>query len=175
MGDSPIFCFERREAANDRVSGLISDTLETLLAPVIERMGYELVDLEFTGAGKGSVLRVFIDGPNGISLDDCAAVSHQVSGILDVEDPIPGEYNLEISSPGLDRPLRRATHYDRYTGSEIKLKMRKGFPGRLRWKGVLSGIEDGQVLLAVDGETHRLPLEKIESARLVPVLDPDRS
>ena len=147
---------------------MLTDKLEALLAPVVERLGYELVDLEFTGAGKGSVLRVFIDSDDGVTLDDCAKVSDQVSGVLDVEDPIPGEYNLEISSPGLDRPLNRVTHYTRYAGAEIKVKMVKGYPGRLRLKGVLEGIEDEQVLLAVDGEMHRLPLDKIESARLVP-------
>lgn len=147
---------------------MLNDTLESLLTPVIERLGYELVDLEYRGAGRGGVLQVFIDGPDGITLEDCAAVSGQVSGILDVEDPIPGEYNLEVSSPGLDRPLRRPAHFEKYAGSEIKVKMKKGYPGKLRLKGILQGIDEGKVALVVDGQTHELPLDKIDSARLVP-------
>ncbi|MEM7764675.1 MAG: ribosome maturation factor RimP [Pseudomonadota bacterium] len=149
---------------------MLSETLETLLLPVLEGMGYELVDLEYQGAGKGAVLRVYIDGPDGITLDDCAAVSQQISAVLDVEDPIPGEYNLEISSPGVDRPLKRPAHYEKYTGEQIKVKMQKGYPGRLRLKGTLKGLNDGQVLLEVGDEQHTLPLQKIESARLVPDL-----
>lgn len=147
---------------------MLGETLETLLTPVIERLGYELVDVEYRGAGQGAVLQIFIDGPDGITLEDCSAVSHQVSGVLDVEDPIPGEYNLEVSSPGLDRPLRREAHFEKYAGEQIKVKMQKGFQGRLRMKGVLKGLVDGQVSLEVDGDLHSLPIDKIESARLVP-------
>ena len=149
---------------------MLGAAIETLLTPVVERLGFELVDLEFKGGGNGAVLQVFIDGPDGITLDDCALVSQHVSAILDVEDPIPGEYNLEISSPGLDRPLRREAHFDKYAGCEIKVKMHKGYVGKLRLKGVLKGLEEGQVVLVVGDDEHPLPMEKIESARLVPVL-----
>lgn len=147
---------------------MTSDELENLLEPELSRMGYELVDLELHLAGRASVLRVFIDGPDGITVDDCAKVSHRISGVLDVEDPIPGEYNLEVSSPGLDRPLRRASHFVKYAGSEIRVRMQKGHPGRRRLKGRLDGLEDGEIVMTVDGEQVRLPREKIESARLVP-------
>ncbi len=147
---------------------MISDEIEALLEPVVVRLGYELVDLEYQSAGASKVLRVFIDGPDGIGLEDCARASNQISGVLDVEDPIPGEYSLEVSSPGLDRPLRRAEHYAKYAGEEIKVVMAKGFAGRRRLKGRLTGLEDEQVVLVVDGDTHRLPLNRIESARLVP-------
>ncbi|MEM7610871.1 MAG: ribosome maturation factor RimP [Pseudomonadota bacterium] len=150
---------------------MISSEIEALLEPAIERLGFELVDLEYQPGGGQSVLRVFIDGPNGITLDDCAAVSHQVSGILDVEDPIPGEYNLEISSPGVDRPLRRPAHFEKYAGEQVKIRMAKGFAGRRRLKGQLVGLEDNEVIVAVDEKTHRLPLGSIESARLVPDFD----
>ncbi|MEL6949471.1 MAG: ribosome maturation factor RimP [Pseudomonadota bacterium] len=147
---------------------MLSDEIEALLAPVLEREGYELIDVEFESKGGRSTLRLFIDGENGITLDDCARASNAVSGVLDVEDPVPGEYYLELSSPGLDRPLRRPSHYERYVGALARVVMQKGFQGRRRLKGRLSGLEDEIVLLDVDGETHRLPLEKIESARLVP-------
>lgn len=147
---------------------MLSDEIEALLAPVVARLGYELIDIEFESRGGRSTLRLFIDGENGITLDDCAEASNAVSGVLDVEDPVPGEYLLEVSSPGLDRPLRRPSHYERFAGEQAKVVMQKGFQGRRRLKGRLSGIEGETVLLDVDGETHRLPLDKIESARLVP-------
>ena len=147
---------------------MLSDEIEALLAPVLEREGYELIDVEFESKGGRSTLRLFIDAENGSTLDDCARASNAVSGVLDVEDPVPGEYSLELSSPGLDRPLRRPSHYERYEGALARVVMQKGYQGRRRLKGRLSGLEDEIVLLDVDGETHRLPLEKIESARLVP-------
>lgn len=152
----------------DKVLAMTGSELEALLSPAIAAIGYELVDVEYRPAGGNSVLRLFIDGPDGIGLDDCAKVSQQVSGILDVEDPIPGEYNLEVSSPGLDRPLRRPADYEKYAGAVVKVKMEKGFVGRIRLKGVLQGLEDECVVLVVDGESHKLPLGRIESARLVP-------
>lgn len=150
---------------------MITDELETLLTPEVERLGFELVDVEYQAAGGSSVLRVFIDKEGGISVDDCALVSDGVSGILDVEDPIPSEYTLEISSPGLDRPLRRPAHFEKYAGELIKVKMVKGFVGRKRIKGVLAGVQDEAVLLDVDGERMQLPMSQIDSARLVPVVD----
>lgn len=147
---------------------MLADEIEALLAPVLEREGYELIDVDFESKGGRSTLRLFIDKEDGVTLDDCEQASHAVSGVLDVEDPIPGEYNLEMSSPGLDRPLRRPAHYERYAGALARVVMQKGFQGKRRIKGRLSGLEDEVVLLDVDGETHRLPLEKIESARLVP-------
>ncbi|MEO1595183.1 MAG: ribosome maturation factor RimP [Pseudomonadota bacterium] len=147
---------------------MLSDEIEALVAPVLEREGYELIDVEFESAGGRSTLRLFIDAENGITLDDCERASNAVSGLLDVEDPVPGEYYLEMSSPGLDRPLRRPSHYERYVGALARVVMQKGYQGRRRLKGRLSGLEDEIVLLDVDGDTHRLPLEKIESARLVP-------
>lgn len=149
---------------------MTSDELESLLEPEITRMGYELVDLEMHIAGRGSVLRVFIDAPDGVTVDDCADVSRRVSALLDVEDPIPGEYNLEVSSPGLDRPLRRDSHFVKYAGSEIRVRMQKGFVGRRRVKGRLVGLENDEIVIVADGEEVRLPRGKVESARLVPEL-----
>ncbi|MEO0617198.1 MAG: ribosome maturation factor RimP, partial [Pseudomonadota bacterium] len=105
---------------------MLSDEIEALVAPVLEREGYELIDVEFESAGGRSTLRLFIDAENGITLDDCERASNAVSGVLDVEDLVPGEYYLEMSSPGLDRPLRRPSHYERYVGALARVVMQKG-------------------------------------------------
>lgn len=147
---------------------MLSERIESMLAPVVARLGCELIDVEFESKGKHSVLRLFIDSESGVTLDDCARVSDGVSGTLDVEDPIPGEYHLEVSSPGLDRPLKRPDHFRRFAGEHVRIVMRKGYVGRRRLKGALAGMDNEDVLVTVDGEDHRLPLADIESARLVP-------
>lgn len=147
---------------------MLTDRLTELLKPEVERLDYELVELQYAGSGGNAVLRVFIDSENGISLDDCERVSNEVSAILDVEDPIPGEYNLEISSPGLDRPLTERSHFDRYAGERVKLRMEKGYVGRRRLTGLLGGMQGDEIVIEVDGESHRVPYERIESARLAP-------
>jgi len=145
------------------------ESLIELLEPVLKGMGYELVDVEFRLGGH-SVLRLFIDKEGGISLDDCEFVSHQVSGVLDVEDPIPGHYTLEVSSPGLDRVLRTAEHFSRYAGQLIKLQAHALVNGRKRFKGVLQGLDGQDVVLEVDGQQVRVALDNVHSARLVPDL-----
>ncbi|MCB1761261.1 MAG: ribosome maturation factor RimP [Gammaproteobacteria bacterium] len=146
-----------------------SDSLTGLFAPTVEAMGYELVGVEYLGKGAaGAVLRIYIDRPEGITLDDCSRVSHQISGILDVEDPIAENYNLEISSPGLDRPLFGARDFERFAGCEAVLKMRVKIDGQRKFKGVLQCVEGREVLLAVDDKIVRLPLDQVDRARLVP-------
>jgi len=154
----------------DRGMAGTSDNLTDLIAPAVEAMGYELVGVEYlsNGGSGGGLLRVYIDSPDGILLDDCSRVSHQVSGILDVEDPIKENYSLEISSPGLDRPLFGRRDFQRFTGSRVTLKLRTKVSGQRRFKGELKGIEEDDVLLAVDNEIFRLPLDQIDKARLVP-------
>jgi len=120
-----------------------ADTLRirTLLEPALEGMGYEVIMIELTGSStEGQVMRVYIDAPGGILLDDCAQVSRQVSAILDVEDPIKGEYTLEVSSPGLDRPLVTPEHFSRFQGDQIKVTMRSLHLGRRRFTGTLSEV-----------------------------------
>lgn len=148
------------------------ERLLAMLEPVVEGLGYELVELEFK-AGAG-VLRIFIDRlepraeVEGVTLDDCERVSHQVSAVLDVEDPIPGAYNLEISSPGLERPLRKPAHYERFLGERAKVELAVPQDGRKRYTGLLRSVEDGHLVIEVDGQEHRLPLGDIERARLAP-------
>ena len=142
-----------------------------MLAPSVEDLGYELVGIEYIRAGKHSTLRVYIDQEAGILVDDCAAVSRQVSAIMDVEDPITNEYTLEVSSPGLDRPLFKAAHYQIFTGEEVKIQLRMPVQNRRRWKGVIVCVEDEIICLNVDGKEERFALSNIQKANIVPKFD----
>lgn len=144
------------------------DGLRNMLEPGIRALGYELVDIEYKGDGSRNMLRLFIDRPAGINVDDCATVSRQVSAVLDVEDPIPEQYTLEVSSPGLDRPLVKREDFERYAGETVKLRMSEAVLGRKNFKGTLVGVDDEMVLVDVDQERFRLPMSRIERARLVP-------
>lgn len=146
------------------------ERLLEVLTPAVEAMGYELADLEFShGRGRG-LLRLYIDQEEGITLEDCEAVSRQISGLLDVEDPIPGDYNLEVSSPGLDRKLVKPEHFDRFAGCEVKARLRRIIDGRRRIQGRLLGREDDKVLVQGPEETYVIRLDDIEVVRLVPEL-----
>ena len=142
-----------------------------LLEPAVERLGYELADLEVRLGGKGGLIRVFIDKPEGIDLDDCEKVSLAVSALLDVEDPVPGNYNLEVSSPGLDRKLTKVEHFQRFAGETVKVQMRFPIEGRRRFRGILVSSDEENIVVQVDGESLSLPLKTIDTARLVPVVE----
>jgi len=144
------------------------DELVKLLEPTIERLGYQLWDLEVKLGGKHGVLRVFIDKPDGIGLDDCEKVSLAVSALLDVEDPRPGHYELEVSSPGLDRKLTKIEHFQRFEGEIVKVQMRFPIEGRRRFRGTLVSSDDENIVVDVDGVSHTLPVATIDTARLVP-------
>ncbi|MGB5833460.1 MAG: ribosome maturation factor RimP [Thiohalocapsa sp.] len=149
------------QAANPAVTALI----ETVVGP----MGYEPVGVEFVQGPAGSaVLRVYIDHEDGIKLEDCETVSRQLSSVFDVEDPIPGRYDLEVSSPGLDRPLFKIEHFDRFSGERARIRLVSKLDGRRRFEGVLAGTDGSRVLLDADGERLELPHELIETARLIP-------
>ena len=166
MGLWPIFCFRRRAQ-----QGMKQDPLHIgeMLEPAVRSLGYELVGVEYRGGGKGGgLLRVYIDSEQGITVDDCQKVSYQVSGVLDVNDPIPGHYTLEVSSPGMDRPLFRPEDYRRFAGSLVKLRLAYPVDGRRKFTGRLRGLDDGNVLLELEGAQVSLPLEQVEQARLVP-------
>lgn len=152
-----------------------NDRLINLVRSVVEPMGYETLGIEHAQAGSAqAVLRVYIDHENGIKVDDCEAVSRQLSGVLDVEDPISGHYDLEVSSPGLDRPLFTVKQIERQRGSRIRVRLEQKLDGRRNFEGeVLEVSDDGQTLvLSLDDgrEPYRveLPTEQIESARVVP-------
>jgi ribosome maturation factor RimP len=142
--------------------------LHTMLAPTIVALGYEFWGLEYFTHGSQAVLRVFIDNPNGIGVDDCALVSRQVSAVLDVEDPIAGEYTLEVSSPGMDRPLFTLEQFRLYIGEQVKIRLRMPFEGRRNFSGRLVSVEDDDVVVAVDEHEYLLPHETIDKAHLIP-------
>ena len=149
------------------------DALMRLLEPPIEALNYELVDVEFAQAGRGGVLRIFIDrragdSSLGITVDDCANVSHAVSQVLEIQDPIKGHYTLEVSSPGFDRILRTRAHFERFVGERIFAELKLPIDGRRRFVGVLKSIAEDAVVVEVDGKAHSLPLERIQKARLRP-------
>jgi ribosome maturation factor RimP len=147
----------------------VQDRLQALLEPLVQTMGYELVLLEFSPHKGSAMVRLFIDAPGGITLGDCEKVSREVEGVLDVEDPIPQNYRLEVSSPGLDRPLVKPAHFERFAGSVAKLQLIAPKAGRRKFQGVLKGVKDGQVVLeTADAGTVELRMDEIERARLVP-------
>jgi ribosome maturation factor RimP len=148
------------------------DRLENLLLPVVEDLGYEYVGIEYSSNPKNRVLRLYIDQPDsGIDVDDCATVSREVSAVLDVEEPIAGQYTLEVSSPGVERPLFNAEHFQRFIGEVAAVQMLVPLEGRRKFKGRIVAVEGDEVCLDVDGEQRRLPLAGMARARLAPDLD----
>lgn len=142
-----------------------------LFEPVVNGMGYELIEIEYVPNPKYGVLRLYIDSENGILIDDCSDVSHQISALIDVEDPLPGSFNLEISSPGMDRPLRKMQDFVRFEGEQVKIKTTVPQEGQRNFTGVIGPIEDDALLLECDDRKVRLPMSMIDKARLVPSFD----
>ena len=149
---------------------MTGEELTKLLEPAIERLGYELSDLEVKLGGRDVVIRLFIDKADGVGLEDCETVSRQISALLDVEDPVPGHYVLEVSSPGLDRRLTKVEHFERFMGEDIRVKLRFPISGRKNYRGALRAVDEENIEVEVDGESHRLPIATIQSARLIPTL-----
>lgn len=171
--------------------------LEDLIRPVVEGLGYELWGMEHLAQGKHSLLRIYIESQTdvpdvaaedvvlseqgevenasvregGIALEDCEKVSRQVGAILDVEDPISGDYTLEVSSPGMDRLLYKLSHYERFKGHHAAIKLRMPYEGRRKFNGVISGVEGHDVVIQVDQEEFLFPIEAIEKANIIPQFD----
>jgi ribosome maturation factor RimP len=131
-------------------------------------LGYELWEIEYAPRAGGGLLRLYIDAAEGISLEDCERVSRAVSETLDEADPIPGQYTLEVSSPGLDRVLRTQAHFARFAGERVKLEMMRAVDGRKRFQGLLREVGESEITLEMDGGTISLPIDDIHRARLVP-------
>jgi ribosome maturation factor RimP len=144
------------------------EKIQALLEPTIAALGFELWGLEYLSQGRHTTLRVYIDGENGINVSDCAEVSRQVSSILDVEDPITGEYTLEVSSPGVDRLLFQPDQYTGYVGEWIEVRLRAPFEGRRKFKGTLKGIEGEEIVVQVDNHEFLLPFTSIDKAQVKP-------
>lgn len=148
------------------MTGLEKQLTDMLEAPVAAS-GYELVGLEFVRAGEHSTLRIYIDHENGINVDDCAEVSHQVSAVLDVEDPISVAYNLEVSSPGLERPLFKAEHYQQFIGHEVSLVLKMAMDNRRKWKGTIDSVDGDTIVVIVDKQAQEFVLSNISKANLI--------
>lgn len=148
------------------MTGLEKQLTEMLTSPVTA-LGYELVGIEFIRAGAHSTLRVYIDHENGITVDDCADVSRQVSSVLDVEDPISVAYSLEISSPGLERPLFTAVQYEQFVGRTVNIVLKMAMDNRRKWKGIIRQVNGEIITLDVDGIFQEFALSNISKANLV--------
>ncbi len=147
----------------------VNDKLHDIISSAVLALGYELVGCVEFRQGRNLVIRVYIDHQRGISVDDCQAVSHQLSGIFAVADPIPGDYTLEVSSPGLDRPLFTLEHYLRFVGHRARLRLRAPLEKQKNFSGVIQNVEADKVKLLLDGNKEILvPLNQIERANLIP-------
>ncbi len=155
---------------------MLHKALTELLQPVVNGLGYELLGVESLSQGRhDTLLRLYIDHPEGIGIDDCEAVSYQVSGVLEVEDPIRGQYTLEVSSPGLDRPLFALEHFSRFIGQQAKIRLQRPLPmaegaPRRNFNGLLLGVEHNEILVEIDKVLYRLPYAQVDKAHLVPEL-----
>lgn len=145
-----------------------SEKVKNLVRPVVEGLGYEMVGVEHLTGRDGGLLRVYIDSSAGISVDDCADVSRQLGAVLDVEDPIPGNYTLEVSSPGMDRPLFELTDYERFIGQSVSMRLRADVVGRKRFKGTIIGVEGEEITLELEDGQVSLLYGLVDSARLDP-------
>ena len=145
-----------------------SGKLTTLLQPLVEDLGYEFVGIEHSSNPKNPVLVIYIDKPDGIAVEDCAKVSREIAALLDVENPIPGQYQLEVSSPGLDRPLFTQDQFQQFSGEVAQISLFAPSEGRRKFKGKILGAVDGQVKMEQDGVEVILDLGNIAKARLVP-------
>ena len=141
--------------------------LEQLIEPAVQALGYELVGVEYLPQGRHSLLRIYIDSPQGIGVEDCAKVSHQVSGVLDVDDPIKGHYDLEVSSPGLERPLFNPEHFVKHAGSKVKIRLQTPLNGQRNFAGLLQGMRGTDVVMVSEGVEVLLPYSAIAKANTV--------
>lgn len=147
------------------------EQLQALLAPVVEALGYQCWGIEYISQGRHSLLRIFIDKEGGVLVEDCEIVSRQVSGVLDVEDPIAVEYTLEVSSPGMDRPLFTLEQFAAHAGDQVKIKLRTPFEGRRNFQGLLRGVEEQDVVVQIDDHEFLLPIDSIDKANIIPSFD----
>lgn len=145
--------------------------LHALIESVVTAMGFELWGIDYLSQGKHSRLVIYIDHAEGVTVEHCADISRQVSALLDVEDPIAGEYRLEVSSPGMDRPLFTLEQFSRFRGHLVALRLRVPFEGRRKFQGLLAGTEGEDVLLQFDGEEYCFPIDIIDQARIVPTFE----
>lgn len=147
---------------------MILTQIEEYIRPVLEDMGYELWGCQYITQGRSSLLRVYIDKPEGIGIEDCEAASLRISAALDVEDPISGNYRLEISSPGIPRPLFYSEQYQRYIGSEVEIKLIRSMSGKKKYTGVIIMADVNNLVLSIGEERLTFPFSSIAKANLIP-------
>jgi ribosome maturation factor RimP len=150
------------------MSGLLREKLMALAEPLLIQLGYELVDLEYAPGRAHAVVRLFIDGPRGVGIEDCERVSQEFSALLDVADPVPTAFTLEVSSPGLDRVLRTPAHFERFVGERVWVELQVARAGRRRYTGRLEACGPEGVELNVDGAIVEVRYAEIGRARLAP-------
>jgi ribosome maturation factor RimP len=153
--------------SSNRIS--LRNQIRTVVEPTIVAAGFRLVAIELTGDQTGDIVRLYCDGA-GFGVDDCARISRALSPVLDVEDPMESGYRLEVSSPGIDRPIQTSEDFVRFSGFRAKLRLVPGLDRR-RYSGVLKGLEDGNIIIDVDGEAHLVPLNQLDWGQLVLNLD----
>jgi ribosome maturation factor RimP len=161
----PIFVCSGGKIA---VTATLRERLIALIEPLASRLGYELVELEYSAGRASAVVRLFIDRPEGVGLDDCERMSREVSALLDVEDPIPTAYTLEVSSPGFDRVLRTQAHFVRFVGSRVFVELKAPRDGRRRYTGTLLSVDDSGIALEIDRQKVLVGFAEIGKARLAP-------
>ena len=147
--------------------GRASPAIKAIIEPVVSGLGFELVGVEYLPQGRHSLLRVYVDHAEGITVEHCADVSRQLSAVLDVEDPLPGEYTLEVSSPGLNRALFELADFERFAQQKAKIRLTVPLHGQRKFKGTLKGVLNNNVLLMEDDREHSLPFEQIDKANLI--------
>ncbi len=159
---------ERPDSSRQESRHSRQQEIEQLIAPVIDALDCVLWGTELSTRGRNSLLRIYIDREEGVSVEDCEAVSRRVGRLFDVEEPIAGNYTLEVSSPGMDRILFRIEHYAQYVGEKVDVRLVRPFEGRRRLSGIIASVADDEVAIQVEDEEFVLPLEWIQRARIVP-------
>lgn len=166
VGLVPIFCLCGIKAMATK-----AELIQKLVRPLVEALGYRLWGIEYLGQGRHTLLRIYLDKPGGINIDDCAEASRHISSMLDVEDPIKDEYTLEVSSPGFDRLLFEPEQYQLYLNQVVRIRLSQALSGRRNFSGTLMGIDEmndeWMVKLQVGAELLQLPFTNIEKAQLV--------
>ncbi len=147
------------------------EALIELIEPIVQALDCELWGIEMLSQGRHSLLRIYIEKPDGVGVEDCEKVSRQVSSLMDVEDPIAGHYTLEVSSPGMDRPLYKLSHYQQFVGEQVAIKLSRTFENRKKLRGLLKAVEGDEVVVQIEDEEFVLPIEWIDKANVIPNFD----
>ncbi|RUM94072.1 MAG: ribosome maturation factor RimP [Thiothrix sp.] len=151
-----------------------SEDLEQIIEPIVKGFGCELWGYDYRAFNNSALLRVYIDKENGVTLDDCASVNHQLSGVLDVEDPIKVAYTLEVSSPGIERPLLKLEHYQMFVGERIKLRLKWPVEEQRNYVGILRSTDESRIELMLGDREVQVPVEAISRGRLLTDIDLNR-